>query len=332
MKWLGTNWTTLAMAVILSLVTVGLLTKPSEVDTRILTVPFKPQVLAQAQFGSLQYWVDNKEVTDFVPVTVTAVRSDLIGMTLICQPILDVSRFPTDVTLRETTIEITPKDFNLTPDMTRDIRITNFKMKIAFAPMTTMELPLQASPLDVLDSQGSRYRVESVRAIPPLIKVRLPIDKAASLTSLPIRPIRIAGRTETFTTPGFINTDIPDLRDVRKQEDFNIKVELSLIQHKDEVDGISLHLSRPEIPGHKAELIDKMTFKVVLSGPEDMVRMLKENPDLINVYVKLDRTLWKEGMYQVPVKCDVAEEFRKDVKIQLAAGEPLFASVRVTRS
>jgi hypothetical protein len=322
------------MAAILSLVTVGLLTKPSGVETRPLTVPFKPQVLrdAQEKVGSLQYWVNDEEVTDFVPVTVTANPNALYGITLICQPVLNAEKFPSDVTLRETTIDITPKDFNLTSDMTADIRISSFKLKITFAPMTTRELPLQTSPLDVSDSMRSRYRVESVRAIPPVIKVRLPVDKAETLTSLPIKSVRIAGRTETYLTQGFINTDIQELKDVRRMEDFWIRVELSLIQETEEVDGIPLYFLHPDIPEHKAELIDKMTFKVVLSGPEDMVRVLTEKPDLINVYVKLDRSLWKEGIHQVPVKCDVAEEFRKDVKIQLAAGEPLFASVRVTRN
>ena len=83
---------------------------------------------------------------------------------------------------------------------------------------------------------------------------------------------------------------------------------------------------------HKVELVDQMKFTVRLTGTADMIRALKERPELISVYARLDKNYWKEGIHQIPVRCDLPEEFRKEVTVQLAPGEPILASVRVIRS
>ena len=91
-------------------------------------------------------------------------------------------------------------------------------------------------------------------------------------------------------------------------------------------------LSSAVMQGYKAELDDQKTFKVEISGAADLVRVLKERPDLITVFARVERPFWREGVHQVPIKCDVPEEFRKDIAVKLAPGEDLFASVRVTRN
>ena len=287
MKWLATHWTTLAMAVILSLVTVGLFSEPSEVETLILPAAFAPDVRA-SRVGSIKYFtLDNREITDSVAVTITANRKDVFNLT--CRPLLDDSKFPTDETVRETTVEITPRDFGLSENL-RSIQITPFRIKVTYAAMTVRQLPLQVTAQDVMETGSTRYEVVSIRAIPPVIRVRLPFDKAQMLTSLPIRPIpvgKIVGRSESLTYAGAINVDLPDYKDVRRLEDFSVRVELRVIDDEQDVDGIPLFLSAPPIPDHKVELVDQMKFTVRLTGTADMIRALKERPELISVGVSL---------------------------------------------
>jgi hypothetical protein len=329
-KWLKTNWTTMAMAVTLSLLTVGMLTTPGEDDPPVtLTARFLPEV--RAQVGSLEYWVDGKRYTDRIPVLVSGDKAQILVIDLVCKPILDEAKFPADPAVRETTVEITAKDFDLTDDMARRIRILPVNVKITFAPMMTKMLTVEVSPADIQDSQGARFRVDAVRAIPPEIKVRLPVDKAATLKSLPIRPIRISGRTTSFTTEGRLNTDIPDLKDARALEPFLVAVDLSPVQYQKEMPGVPLFLSCPPIPGQRAELIDRLTFKVILDGPQDLVEKMK--PEQVHVYVKLDWTPdTAAGNYQLPIKCELADEsLRKLVQVKVAPGEPIMASVQVNR-
>jgi hypothetical protein len=284
-KWLKTNWTTIAMAVTLSLLTVALLTNPGEDNPPLdLTARFLPEV--RAQVGSLEYWVGNKRWTDRIPVTVSGDRAQILVIDLVCKPILDEAKFPADPAVRETTVELTAKDFDLTDDIARRIRILPVILKIMFAPMMTKMLPVDATPADIQDSQGARFRIDAVRAIPPEIKVRLPVDKAATLKSIPIRPIRMAGRRDSFTTEGRINTDIPDLKDAKALDLFLVAVDLSPIQFQKEMPGVPLFLSCPPIPGQRAELIDRLVFKVILDGPQDVVEKMK--PEQVHVYVKLD--------------------------------------------
>lgn len=331
MKWLAINGTTIAMAVVLSLLTIGLLTKPevgADDQPVTLTARFIPEV--KAQVGSLEFWVDNKRYTDTIPVTVSGDRAQISVITLTCQPFLDQSKFSDDPAVRETTVEITHKDFNLPSDLANRIRINPFPLRITYAPMVTKMLPIEASALDIEDAKDSRYRIDAVRAMPPTIKVRLPVDKALTLKSIPIRPIRISGRTKSFDIEGFINTDLPDLKDVRKQESFWIAVELSAIPFKAELEGVRLFLSSPHIPAHKAELVDRMTFKVVLEGPQDVVERIKQ--DQVHVYVKLDWTPDSQpGTYPLPVRVELTDDvLRKMVRVALAPGEPIAAAVQVT--
>src|SRR5688572_16691804 len=125
MKWLAANWATVAMAVVLSLVTVGLLTKPGEDDPPVLLIAnFRPEV--KAQVGSLEFYVDDKHYTTEIPVTVWAARPQISVIRLTCAPLLDESKFSSDPTVRRTFVDITAKDFNLPPDLAGRIRIKPF--------------------------------------------------------------------------------------------------------------------------------------------------------------------------------------------------------------
>jgi hypothetical protein len=253
---------------------------------------------------------------------------------LTCQPILDRSKFPSDdPTAREIRIKIEDKDFNLPPDLARRIRIQSFELTVKFSPMVKTKLPLDVSPSVIEDAKDSRYRVDAVRAVPPSIYVLLPVDKLSTLTSLPIRPIRIEGRTKSFQIEGALNRDLPELKDVRVRDIFYIDVELSLIQSKADMENVPLHLSAPVIPGHKVELVERFAVKVSIEGPEDLLKALREKPENLHVYVKLDSGKWTLGSNSLGIKCEVSEEFRKNqVRAYLAVGEPGTAQVQVTKN
>lgn len=338
MKWLKTNGTTLAMALVLSLVTVGLLTDPEQDETRRTpNVRFSPDIRSDVRstVGSLEFWVNDNRHTDYIPVAVSGNETDVQSalQNLICQPVIDRARFPDDPAARETKFGITAKDFNLPADLVGRIRIRPFELKITFAPLWRTKLPIEVSPAAIEDAKDSRYRVDAVRAVPPSIFVQIPVDKLSSLTSLPIRPLRIEGRTKSFVTEGSLNLDLPDMKDVKRLENFFIEVDLSLIQSKIELEGIPLHLSAPPIPGHTVELIDKLAIKVAVEGPEDLLKALREKPEHIHVYVKLDLKNWTLGNNSLEIRCEVPEQFRKNqVRVSLAPGAPILAQVMVTKS
>jgi hypothetical protein len=338
-KWLKKNGMTLGMSLLLSLVTVGLLSEPEKDRThRTQNVTFSPDIRdeVRSDFGSIVFEVNGNKHTTNVPVTMSGNETDVLSafQNLVCQPILDRSKFPfDDSSVRDIKLDITKKDFNLPADLAAKVDIRPFEMKVLFAPMWRIKLPLEVSRSDIEDTKDSRYRVEAVRAIPPSIWVRLPVDKLSVLTSLPIKPIRIEGRTKTFQVEGSLNMELPDLKDVRRLETFTVEVELSLIHSNTQLEGIQLSLSAPPIPGHKVELIDRLEVRVNVEGPEDLLRTLREKPELIHVYVKLDPKNWTIGSNPLGIRCEVPEEFRKNqVRVSLAPGEPAVAQVQVTRN
>ena len=337
MRWFTANATTIGMAIVLSLLTIGLLTKPEEDEvTLLLTATFLPDIRTQ-QFGSLEFSREDGSTIaasgDFM-VSVSGPAAQVhTGLRLTCQPILDESKFSNDT--RETTIRITVKDFNLPADPSNRITIKPFNLKIRYAPMVTKLFPIQASVEDIMDrNEAPRFRVDAVRAIPPEIPVRLPVDKAERLTALPIMPIRMKGRTSSYMIEGAINRTGPDLKDAKARETFMIAIDLSPIREQAAVKDVPLFLSSPPIPGCRVELIDKMTYTVVLEGPRDLLDQLVQKPELIHVFARL---VWRAnsepGTYSVAVQCELVDEsLRKQVKVSLAPGEPPIAGVKVTRN
>lgn len=205
-----------------------------------------------------------------------------------------------------------------------------FTVRITYAPMTFMKLAIRVSAADIQEAD-SRFQVESVRAIPPDITVRLPVDKVEAVKSLAIRPIRAAGQIESFKMEGRINTELPDLKDVKATEPFFIAVELREVPFKAELAGVPLHLSHSPIPGLKADLIDRPVFTVTLEGPKELVERIRA--EQVHVYVKLEWTPATEpGDYPLPIRCELADEvLRKSVRVRIVAGQPIMAAVRVTR-
>ncbi|HZN62093.1 MAG TPA: hypothetical protein VFC90_06775 [Planctomycetota bacterium] len=334
MTWLKLNYMTLAMAIVLSLLTVGLLTEQGENEEPFpLSARFLPEV--KAPVGSVEYWLDDKSFQpdrDRIPVTVSGASSQLGFLELVCRPILDESRFPGDSEARETKIQITSKDFDLTTDLAKRIQITPFFLRITYAPMRSLKLPIRVSAADIQEVD-SRFRVEGVRAIPPDIYVRLPVDKVDKVKSLAIKPIRAAGQIDSFNVEGRINTDLTDLKDVKAEPGvgFVIAVELKEVPFQMEMAGVPLHLSCPPLQGSKAELVDRLTLKVVLAGPKDVVEKIR--PEQVHVYVKVDWTAdMQSGEPAFPIRCEVVDEaLRKLVRVSLAPGEPILAPVRITK-
>jgi hypothetical protein len=330
MTWLKSNGATLAGALILSLLTVGMLTDrtPEEPSvTATLLARFDPKILAEV--GSLQYSVEGRVYREEIPVVVTGDAAQVHATRLKCEPTLDESKFDTDPSVRETSIRLTAADFNLTRDQAQRLHIQAVTVGITYARLIPVTLPIKASVADIQDTRNARYQVDSITVEPPEIKVKIPANQLNLIKELPIRPIRIGGRTSSFRVQGEINTDLVD---VRKPEPFIVAIELSPIQFKREMEGVPLYLSSPPIPEHNAELIDRMTFKVILVGPQDVVEKLQ--PEQVHVYVKLD---WsptsKPGDFALPIRCDLTDEqLRKLVRVNIAPGEAIIAVVRVTRS
>jgi len=262
---------------------------------------------------------------------VTGDMEQIKVIALTCQPILDESKFPSDESIRETTYEITSKDFNLTSELAVRIKIRPLVVKITYSPMVNRVLPVDVTENDIIDAKDVPVRINSIRAMPPQIGVRLPVDKVNTLKSVKIRPIRIAGRNAYFETEGRINRELPDFKDVSTRETFTIAIDLSVIPFQTKLEGVPLHLSCVPTPGLKADLIDRPVFTVQLDGPKELLERIKA--DQVHVYVKLDWTPATEpNDYPLPIRCELADEvLRKSVRATLVPGQPVMAAVRVTR-
>ena len=332
MKWLNANWTTLVMASLLSFVTVVLLSEPSEEVNLTIPANFEPDV--RADVGSLEYSIEATKVTTRIPVTITAENAEIAPRELTCRPILHNAVFPADPTIRETLYKIEAKDFILTQEQRKRISIEPFWMKISYAPIMEAELPIDVSVRDIKGAEDSPYRVERVRAIPPDLKVRLPVDRANTLRSLAIRPISIKGREESFTITGSLNTEHPDMKDVRaaRNEQFTIAVDLRLVEHEKVLEGIPLQLSHlPLPPGVRVDLADRPVLRIVVEGPKDVVE--KVRPEQILAFVNVQWTPdWAPGQKGFAIRVDLKDEsLRKQVRVSLLPGEPIMALVVVSR-
>lgn len=329
MKWLKSNYTTLAMAVILSLLTVGMLMEPGEeVPPVTVTAKFDPRLLADV--GSLQYRVDGKLLEGTIPILVSGdpAQVQAVHNTLTCRPTLDESKFDPDLAKYETSIVVTAEDFALPPTLEKRINIRPVTVAITYARLVPVTLPVKATAADVQDASNPRFRVVSVTVEPPEIKAKIPANQVNLIKELPIKPIRIGLRTSTFRIQGEINPEVVEA----KSEPFFVTVELSPIESNRTMDKVPLFLSYTPLPGLHAELIDRFEYKVVLDGPQNLLERLK--PDQVHVYVKLDWTADTEARdYQVAVRCDLADEaLRKAIRVRLEPGQPIMATVRVTRS
>ena len=328
MKWLKNNYTTLAMAVILSLLTVGMLKEPGEeVPPVTVTSKFEPRVLAEV--SSLQYRVDGKLLEGTIPILVSGdpAQVQAVHLTLTCRPTLDESKFDPDPSKYETSVVVTAEDFALPSTLAKRINIRPVTVMITYARLVPVFLPVKATVADVQDARNPRFRVDSVTVEPPEIKARIPANQVNLIKELPIKPIRIGLRTSTFRVQGEINPEVVDA----KSEPFFVTVELSPIESNRAMEKVPLFLSCPPMPGLRAELIDKFDYKVVLDGPQNLLERLK--PDQVHVYVKLDWTAdTHPGDYQVAVRCDLADEaLRKSIRVRIEPGQPIMATVRVTR-
>jgi hypothetical protein len=333
MKWLNANWTTLVMASLLSLVTVVLLSEPSEEVRLIIPANFEPDV--RADVGSLEYSLDGSKVTTRVQVTLTAENAEIAPRELTCRPILEGGVFPPDPTKRETLYKVEAKDFILTPEQKKRISIEPFWIKINYAPIMERDLPIDVSIRDIRGAEDSPYRVERVRAFPPEIKVRLPVDRAETLKSLAVRPVTIKGREESFTVTGALNSDHPDMKDVRAARDqqFLIAVDLRLVEHEKTLEGIPLQLCHlPLPPDVRVDLVDKPVLRIVVDGPKDVVE--KVRPEQILAFVNVQWAPgWAPGQQGFPIRVDVKDDaLRKQVRVSLLPGEPIMALVLVTRT
>jgi hypothetical protein len=164
--WLKHNYTTLAMALVLSLMTVGLLTEPGE-DNPPVTVyaKFEPRVLAEV--GSLQYRVEGKLLTGSIPVLVSGdpAQVQAVHLTLNCRPTLDESKFDQDISKFETSVQVTPEDFDLPPVLAKRITIRPVTVAITYARLVPATLPVKASIADVQDA-GIPVPVDAVTVEP----------------------------------------------------------------------------------------------------------------------------------------------------------------------
>ena len=135
-KWLGAHGTTIAVAVLLAVVTVGLLRsgRKHEQDPSVLLIArFRPEIKAPVE--SLEYFVDGKRYTTEIPVTVWAARPQISVIRLTCAPVLDEATFAAGAAARETTVKITAEDFDLTPEQEKKVRIKPFTVLVKFTPV-----------------------------------------------------------------------------------------------------------------------------------------------------------------------------------------------------
>jgi len=328
-KWLANNYSTMTMAFFLSLVTVVVLTKRPDAETQVtIYAQFTPVV--RADVTSLEYFAEGQEVTDRLLVTVSGDRPQIEVIQLTCRPILDEGKFPADTANREIPLELTYRDFGITDEMARRIRINPVTLRIRYARFEVRSLPVKIP--DLVGRPKDNFRVEQVRPVPPEIKVRIPADKAESLKSISIRPIRIGGRAASFVAPGDIDTDQLLLREVKAQETFTVEVDIVPVQFQLEMTEVPVCLSSAPQKGLGAELVEPKSVRVILEGPEEIVKSV--HPEQLHVFVKLD---WppgsRTGDFSLPIKCDVADDaLRRVVRVRLHTGERSTAVVRVAKS
>jgi hypothetical protein len=319
----------MAMAFFLSLVTVVVLTKRPDAETQVtIYAQFTPVV--RADVTSLRYVADNQEVTDRILVTISGDRPQIEVIQLTCRPILDEGKFPADPAKRQITLQLTSHDFGITAEMAKRITVQPVTLRIHYSRFEVKSLPVRVLSTDLVDRPKAGFKVEGVRAVPPEIKVRLPADNA--IKALPIRPIRISGRSASFVAPGDLDTENSDLREVKAQEAFTVEVDIVPVQFLLELGDVPVCLSKPTLAGIAAELLEPKAVRVILDGPEEVVKSV--HPEQLHVFVKLD---WppgaKPGDFSFPIRCDVADEaLRRVVRVRLHTGERATAVVRVTKT
>ncbi|HTF55923.1 MAG TPA: hypothetical protein VK661_01525 [Planctomycetota bacterium] len=329
MKWLSNNYGTMAMAFFLSLVTVVVLTKRPDAETQVtIYAQFTPVV--RADVTSLRYVADNQEVTDRILVTISGDRPQIEVIQLTCRPILDEGKFPSDPSKRQIILQLTSHDFGITAEMAKRITVQNVTLRIQYSRFEVKSLPIRVLLTDLVDRPKAGFKVEGVRAVPPEIKVRLPADNA--IKALPIRPIRISGRSASFVAPGDLDNENPDLREVKAQESFTVEVDVVPVQFQLELPDVPVFLSSPPLTGHAVDLLEPKSVRVILEGPEEIVKSV--HPEQLHVFVKLD---WppgaRTGDYSLPIRCDVADDaLRRVVRVRLHTGERSTALVRVAKT
>lgn len=329
MKWLANNYSTMTMAFFLSLVTVVVLTKRPDAETRVtIYAQFTPVV--RADVTSLEYSADDQEVTDRILVTVAGDRPQIEVIQLTCRPILDEGKFPADTANRQISLDLTYRDFGITEEMARRIRITPPTLRIRYSRFEIKSLPVRAP--DLVGRLKDNFRVDQVRAVPPEIKVRLPADKAESIREVWIRPIRIGGRAAGFVAPGDLDTDQPLFHEVKALEAFTVEVDIVPVQFQLEMPDVPVCLSSAPQKGLAADLVEPKSVRVILEGPEEIVKSV--HAEQLHVFVKLD---WppgsRTGDFSLPIKCDVADDaLRRVVRVRLHTGEKSLALVRVAKS
>lgn len=308
MKWLADNLGTMVGAAVLSVLT-WILLYSEKTNTISATAIFSPTVKT-SEVGSLRYQLPTGEVRpgDRFTVQVTGPRSQLeaLARNLTCTPVVEDLSFPNQKT-GEISIGLGRREFGL-PE---SVSVQAPPLRILFARLETGYYPLKADASDIADAPAAGFRVERIRVEPPAVRARVPADQVGRIPSLPIRPVHVGGRTETFSVRGTVNTDL--LPGVRVLEEFTVEIVISPVPFEREIHGVPLHLSVADPGSREVQLVSPRLIRVLLRGPEEIVRQIAV--DQLHAFVRVPATL-PVSKHALPVQCDLlVEDWRTQVKV-----------------
>lgn len=287
------NLATKGMALFLALLTWFYLYSETTGETE-LEILFKPEV-PDLDFASIRYFdlVDNEiQARGSIHVTLTGPKSDLrtyTHRTVECRPILKPSRF--DKAHGEFIRPVTAEDFTL-PSHIR-IRPTPDPIKVRFVKFVYKQVKVLATlERHVEGEPRPGFKAQSITVVPDEITVKVPADRALNITSVPIRPVKIADFSRTARFPAQID---------REQTGFDIlplqgvEVEIVIVPKPSSKRlPVPLHVMMPADFPYRPELSRK-EIMVEISGHEELIQKLTPADIFAGVFLNANLSESKPG-------------------------------------
>jgi hypothetical protein len=176
------------------------------------------------------------------------------------------------------------------------------------------------------------YEIESITPTPRRIRAQVPADKPG-IDKVGIRSVPVdAGKTESFTLPGWYLSGLATETKIQPLDPFTVEVKIALRPASRQIHA-DLHVSARSDHLHRIQL-DRRTVDIELRGPEDLVQEAAQNPAVFIAYIVVtDKDMEPKGPKNIgEMGCHIADpKYRGKIDVVLMPAEkPENRQVKIT--
>jgi hypothetical protein len=331
-RWFLTNFTTMMMALFLSILTwFYLFTQGNGPAT--ISVQFLPK-LDMKNFASVTWETEGQELSPerSLNIRVVGPKGDVNSLRL--RPNIFTCEFnvnPGDLAGARGAFrrQLIREDFNPLPHNIIVDPLPVITIRYVKYDERTIELIADRTTYEGNLRPG--YEIESITPTPRRIRALVPSDKPG-IDKVGIRSVPIEGKTDSFTLTGWYLSGLANEAKIQPLDPFTVEVKIALRPASRQIHA-DLHVSARSDHLKRIEL-DRRTMDIELRGPEDLVQEAAQNPAVFIAYIVVtDKDMEPKGPKNISeMGCHILEpKYQGKIQVVLMPAEkPENRQVKIT--